>query len=105
MDTQNLRTFLILAEEKNFTRTAAHLYVAQSTVTNRIAQLELETGKQLVIRGKKVPLPDGRRTSVLKLRKAHGGAELSCQKPAAQHQGWGAGVLRGPAHEPGTSPA
>lgn len=53
MDTQNLRTFLTLAAEKNFTRAAAHLYVAQSTVTNRIAQLELETGRQLVIRGKK----------------------------------------------------
>lgn len=53
MDTQNLRTFLTLAETKNFTRAAAQLYVAQSTVTNRIAQLEMETGKQLVIRGKK----------------------------------------------------
>ncbi|MBQ8185144.1 MAG: LysR family transcriptional regulator [Lachnospiraceae bacterium] len=53
MDTQNLRTFLTLATEKNFTRTAAQLYVAQSTVTNRIAQLELETGKQLIRRGKK----------------------------------------------------
>ena len=53
MDTQNLRTFLTLANVKNFTQTASLLYVAQSTVTNRIAELEKEVGKQLFIRSKK----------------------------------------------------
>ena len=53
MDTQNLRTFLTLANVKNFTQTASLLYVAQSTVTNRIAELEKEGGKQLFIRSKK----------------------------------------------------
>lgn len=53
MDSQNLRTFIKLAETKNFTRAASQLYVAQSTITNRIAQLESETGKQLVARGRK----------------------------------------------------
>ena len=53
MDTQNLKTFLTLAGVKNFTRTAELLYIAQSTVTNRIAELEREVGKPLFIRNKK----------------------------------------------------
>ncbi len=53
MDTQNLRTFLLLSKLKNFTLTAEKLFVAQSTVTNRIAELERETGKKLFTRDKK----------------------------------------------------
>ncbi len=53
MDTQNLRTFILLADLKNFTHTADRLFVAQSTVTNRIAELERELGKQLIVRNKK----------------------------------------------------
>lgn len=53
MDTQTLRTFLLLAKLKNFTQTAEQLYVAQSTVTNRIADLETELGKSLFIRSKR----------------------------------------------------
>lgn len=53
MDTQNLKTFLTLASVKNFTQTASLMYIAQSTVTNRIAELERELGKQLFVRSKK----------------------------------------------------
>lgn len=53
MDTQVLRTFLTLASLKNFTQTADVLFVAQSTVTNRIADLEREVGKKLFLRDKK----------------------------------------------------
>lgn len=53
MDTQNLRTFILLSSLKNFTHTANQLFVAQSTVTNRIAELERELGKPLFIRNKK----------------------------------------------------
>lgn len=53
MDTQNLRTFLVLAEIKNFTQTADQLFVAQSTVTNRIAELERQLGKKLFYRDNK----------------------------------------------------
>lgn len=53
MDTQTLKTFLLLARLKNFTQTAEQLYVAQSTVTNRIADLEAELGKSLFIRSKR----------------------------------------------------
>lgn len=44
MDTTTLRTFIALAQIKNFTKTAQQLFVAQSTVTNRIRDLEMELG-------------------------------------------------------------
>ena len=42
MDIESLNTFLTLAETKSFTKTANQLFVAQSTVTNRINELEKE---------------------------------------------------------------
>lgn len=53
MDTLTLRTFLTLASLNNFTQTAQVMFIAQSTVTNRIADLERETGKKLFLRDKK----------------------------------------------------
>lgn len=53
MDTQSLETFITLAEYKNFTKTADMLFIAQSTVTNRIAELEKEVGRQLFERNKR----------------------------------------------------
>ena len=42
MDIESLNTFITLASTKNFTRTANQMFVAQSTVTNRINGLEKE---------------------------------------------------------------
>lgn len=53
MNTEELKTFIALSKLKNFTKTAESLYVAQSTVTNRIAELEKEVGKQLFVRERK----------------------------------------------------
>lgn len=53
MDTQALKTFLILAKLRNFTKAADELFVAQSTVTNRISELENEVGKPLFYRNKR----------------------------------------------------
>lgn len=53
MDTQVLMTFVALAEYRNFTKTADSLFISQSTVTNRIFDLERETGKQLFERNKR----------------------------------------------------
>lgn len=50
MNSDGIRTFIMLSKLKNFTRTAECMYVAQSTVTNRIAELESETGKKLFAR-------------------------------------------------------
>lgn len=53
VDTQSLQIFLTLAEHRNFTKAADALFVAQSTVTNRIAELEREVGKPLFDRNKR----------------------------------------------------
>lgn len=53
MDTQSLQTFITLAKYRNFTRTADALFIAQSTVTNRISELEKEVGKPLFARNKR----------------------------------------------------
>lgn len=53
MNSDTLYTFVQLAEYKNYTQTANNLFVAQSTVTNRILELEGELGKKLFIRSKK----------------------------------------------------
>lgn len=50
MDIETIKTFLILADTKNFTRTANQVFVAQSTVTNRINELEKELGVSLFVR-------------------------------------------------------
>lgn len=50
MNTESIKTFIMLSKLKNFTRTAERMYVAQSTVTNRIGELENETGKKLFVR-------------------------------------------------------
>ncbi len=50
MNTESIKTFIMLSKMKNFTRTAERMYVAQSTVTNRICELENETGKKLFVR-------------------------------------------------------
>lgn len=53
MNIENLKTFITLSELKNFTQTADKYYIVQSTVTNRIMELEKELGKKLFIRNRK----------------------------------------------------
>lgn len=53
MNTEELKTFIFLSKVKNFTLVAEQLYIAQSTVTNRISELEKEVGKRLFIRDSK----------------------------------------------------
>lgn len=50
MSTEELKTFIFLSKVKNFTLAAEQLKVAQSTVTNRINELEKEVGKRLFLR-------------------------------------------------------
>ena len=50
METENLRTFLLVVRYHNFTRAAEQLFVAQSTVTNRILELERAAGVKLLHR-------------------------------------------------------
>ncbi len=53
MNIENLKTFITLSELKNFTQTADRYYIVQSTVTNRIMELEKELGKKLFVRNRK----------------------------------------------------
>ena len=53
MNTEELKTFIYLSKVKNFTLAAEKLRIAQSTVTNRISELEKEVGKRLFSRGSK----------------------------------------------------
>ena len=53
MDLESLKTFLVLAETKNFHNTADILFIAQSTVTARIKSLEAELRKPLFVRTNK----------------------------------------------------
>ena len=50
MNTTSLETFLALSKILNFTKASESLFVAQSTVTNRIAELEKELGQPLFVR-------------------------------------------------------
>lgn len=47
MDIESIKTFMVLANTRNYTRSANQLFVAQSTVTNRIHELEKELGFSL----------------------------------------------------------
>ncbi|MCQ2011442.1 LysR family transcriptional regulator [Sporolactobacillus sp. STSJ-5] len=62
MDTKQLLTFKIAAENLNFTLTARHLHFAQSSVTAQIQALERELGQPLFERlGKKIFLTEAGR--------------------------------------------
>ncbi|WP_371363690.1 Hca operon transcriptional activator HcaR [Sporomusa rhizae] len=52
MDIELLRTLIILAQTKNFSKTAETQHIVQSTVTTRIQELEKAVGKQLFLRNK-----------------------------------------------------
>ncbi|MBR2810808.1 MAG: LysR family transcriptional regulator, partial [Solobacterium sp.] len=47
MDYDQIRTFLTIASYRNITAAANHLYLSQSTVSNRVIALEEELGVRL----------------------------------------------------------
>ena len=53
MNIESLETFVLLSENGNFTKTAEVQYLVQSTVSNRINELEKYIGKELFIRNNK----------------------------------------------------
>lgn len=54
MDLESLRTFIVLSDTKNYTQTANQLFVAQSTITNRINELEKEVNAKLFSRNNRL---------------------------------------------------
>ncbi len=53
MNIESIETFVILAENENFTKTAEIQYLVQSTISNRINELEKYIGKELFLRNNK----------------------------------------------------
>lgn len=53
MDIRVLRYFLAVAREKNITRAAETLHIAQPSLSRQLMELEDELGKQLLVRGKR----------------------------------------------------
>lgn len=53
MDIRVLRYFLAVAREENITRAAESLHISQPSLSKQLMELEQETGKQLLVRGKR----------------------------------------------------
>lgn len=53
LGTRRLRYFIAVAEELNFTRAAARLFVAQQSLSQQIRQLEADMGVELLLRSTK----------------------------------------------------
>ena len=75
MNIEAIESFILLAKNKNFTKTAEIQYVVQSTISNRINELERYVGKELFYRNNrnvelteagKAFLPYAKRILVLK---------------------------------------
>lgn len=68
MDIRVLKYFVAVAKEKNITRAAESLHIAQPSLSKQLIELENELGKQLLIRSKrKIDLTDD---GVLLLKRA-----------------------------------
>jgi len=70
MDLRHLQRFVAIAEELNFTRTAARLHIAQPSLSVQIQRLEAEVGAQLLARnGRTIRLTEAGQVFLVQARK------------------------------------
>jgi len=91
MELRTLRSLVVLAEERHFTRAAARLHIAQPALSQQIAKLERELGLPLVDRTtRRVELTDAGRALVGRARTAL--AEVDAARAEMQER---SGLLTG----------
>ncbi|MFI9404068.1 LysR family transcriptional regulator [Nocardia sp. NPDC052316] len=91
MELRQLRYFVTVVEEANFTRAAARLHLAQPGLSAQIRQLERELGQQLLDRGGRTVTPTEIGTAVLK----HARAALAAAERITETVDEFTGLLRG----------
>jgi DNA-binding transcriptional LysR family regulator len=87
MELRHLRSFIVLAEELNFTRAAARLHMAQPALSVQIRRLEGEVGTELLSReGRSTKLTDAGDAFLEHARKsvAHANQSVSAARLAAK---------------------
>ncbi|QIS11102.1 LysR family transcriptional regulator [Nocardia arthritidis] len=91
MELRQLRYFVTVVEEANFTRAAARLHLAQPGLSAQIRQLERELGQPLLERGPRSVVPTAVGAAVL----AHARAALDAAERITQTVDEFTGLLRG----------
>lgn len=91
MELRQLRYFVTVVEEANFTRAAARLHLAQPGLSAQIRQLERELGQQLLDRGSRAVTPTEVGAAVL----AHARAALAATERITATVDEFTGLLRG----------
>ncbi|CAM5500181.1 LysR family transcriptional regulator [Streptomyces spiroverticillatus] len=91
MELRQLRCFVTVVEEANFTRAAARLHLAQPGVSARVRQLEKELGQQLLDRSGRTVTPTEAGEAIL----AHARAALAAVDAMRETADEFGGLLRG----------
>ncbi|MEU0506411.1 LysR family transcriptional regulator [Nocardia sp. NPDC005998] len=91
MELRQLRYFVTVVEEANFTRAAARLHLAQPGLSAQIRQLERELGQQLLDRGSRAVTPTEVGAAVL----SHARAALAATERITATVDEFTGLLRG----------
>lgn len=93
MNFQSMTYFLMLAEERNFTRAAERLHVTQQTLSGHIAAMEREVGMKLFLRHVPLELTDGGEV-FYRYARIFQRNELSLRRALSDVSGSESGVLR-----------
>src|SRR4051812_47131038 len=84
MDLRHLRTFVVVAEERSFTKAAARLHISQPPLSRHIQQLEDILGVQLLARNRQKVEPTAEGRVLLVIAKAAVTAAEEVLKAAEQ---------------------